>query len=228
MIIIQRRWAAFRADQSQEGGYVAVMTALLLVVLMGLAAFAVDVGHWYLVGQQEQNAADAAAMAGVTNLPADTVGAFAAAQNYSKINGFQNGVNATTVTPALNGKPTQLRVTVNRAVPNFFGSLMGVPTTNVSRTAVADFAGPVPLGSPCNAFGNDPDPSESTDRALSCAPTSQFWANIGSLGQTKESGDAYQDTVCTAGVDGCSGSINTDLESAPIGQGRRLGRVSQR
>ena len=54
----------------------AVMTAMLLMTLMGLAAFAVDVGHWYQVGQQEQAAADAAAMAGVTYLPGDSTSAF--------------------------------------------------------------------------------------------------------------------------------------------------------
>jgi Flp pilus assembly protein TadG len=213
MIIIQRRWAAFRDDRSRDGGYVAVMTALLLMVLIGLSAFAVDVGHWYLVGQQEQNAADAAAMAGVTSLPSNTVGAYATAQNYSKINGFQNGVNATTVTARLGGSQTRLQVTVNRTVTNFFGSLLGVPTTNVSRTAVADYAGPVPLGSPCNEFGDDPDVVGF--RSTNCAAAGLFWANVGSPNATKISGDAYQDNVCASGVDGCSGSSsgpNTDYD----------------
>jgi Flp pilus assembly protein TadG len=208
------RWTRFQADRGQEGGYVAVLTALLLTVLIGLAAFAVDVGHWYVVGQQEQRAADAAALAGVTSLPADSVGAFAAAQNYAKINGFQNGVKATVVTPGVDGDSTRLRVTISQTVTNFFGSLMGRPTTKIGRTAVADYIGPVPLGSPCNGFGNDPDPSASANRAATCTTQSQFWANIGSLGQNKSNGDAYQDSVCAAGVDGCSGSTNTDLDPA--------------
>jgi Flp pilus assembly protein TadG len=217
MINIQGRWATFRADRSRDGGYVAVMTALLLIVFMGLAAFAVDVGHWYLVGQQEQNAADAAAMAGVTSLPANTVGAFSTAQNYSKINGFQDGVNATTVTAVLGGSATRLQVTVNRNVTNFFGSLLGVPTTNVSRTAVADYAGPVPLGSPCNEFGADPESSGNISANCTNAgfTPGAFWANVGSLAATKISGDAYQDNVCASGVDGCSGSAagpNTDYD----------------
>ena len=87
---LQDRWATFRADRSQEGGYVAVMTGLLLMVLMGLAAFAVDVGQWYVVGQQEQRAADAAALAGVTKLPDDLAGAQTTAQSFSKINRFEN------------------------------------------------------------------------------------------------------------------------------------------
>jgi len=174
---------------------VAVLTALLLLVLMGLAAFAVDVGHWYLVGQQEQRAADSAALAGVTNLPSDPAGAFARAQDYSKVNGFPNGVSATTVTPALDGSPTRLRVTVSRTVNNFFGSLMGIPQTAIGRTAVADYSGPVPLGSPCNEYGDDPDAAG--NRSSNCSGTAQFWGNVGSPQAPKGNGDAYQNAMAT-------------------------------
>jgi len=219
VIAIQQRWAHFRADRSREGGYVAIMTALLLIVLVGLAGFAVDVGHWYFVGQQEQNAADAAAMAGVTSLPANLPGAQATAYKYSSANGFTNGAvgpkgETTTVTPVLGGSATRLQVTVNQQVTNFFGSLMGVPTTNVTRTAIADYSGPVPLGSPCNEFGGDP---ESTGIiSANCSAAGAFWANVGSPNATKISGDAYQDNVCASGVDGCSGSAsgpNTDYDA---------------
>ena len=217
MIAIQQRWAHFRGDRSREGGYVAVMTALLLMVLVGLAGFAVDVGHWYLVGQREQNAADAASMAGVTSLPGNLSGAQATAQTYSKLNGFQNGGN-TTVTPVLGGSATRLQVTVSQTVTNFFGSLLGVPTTNVSRTAIADYSGPVPLGSPCNEFGDDPAPlvGGSSVRSVNCTAAGHFWGNVGSGPALKSYGDAYQDNVCASNVDGCSGSAagpNTDYNS---------------
>jgi hypothetical protein len=76
------------------------------------------------------------------------------------------------------------------------------------------------MGSPCNAFANDPDPSASTNRASTCTSTTQFWANIGSQGQSKVSGDAYQDDNCSGGPptppDGCSSSAvsgaNSDLD----------------
>jgi hypothetical protein len=189
------------------------MTAILMVVLVGLSAFAVDVGHWYLVGQQEQRAADAAAMAGVTYLPGDLPSAKTTAQNYSRINGFQNGVNATTVTPGLDGDPTRLRVTVSQTVNNFFGSLLGVGSTTVSRTAVADYAGPVPLGSPCNEYGDDPNPS--TNKSTNCNGAAQYWGNVGSPQAPKGNGDAYQDNVCASGNDGCTGSplTNTDYDA---------------
>ena len=204
-----------RLDRSREGGYVAVMTALLLTVFIGLSAFAVDVGHWYLVGQQEQRAADAAAMAGVTSLPSDAPGAFTTAQNYAKINGFQNEVNSTTVVNVLDGRPTRLRTTVNRTVKNFFGPLLGVPTTTISRSAVADYAGPVPMGSPCNRFGNNPDAG--TTEAAACSGLGGYWANINSLASAKQNGDAYQGNVCGAGVDGCTTSTGPNIDYATNG-----------
>lgn len=204
------RWATLRADRASERGYVAVMTGLLLLVLMGIAAFAVDVGFWYVVGQQEQRAADAAALAGVTSLPGDPAGAYAVAQNFSKINGFTNGVQATTVTPGIDGQPTRLRVTVTRTVDNIFGPLLGVPKTTISRTAVADYAGPVPMGSPCNEFGNDPEPGSNQGAACQDV-TGMMWANVNSPSSAKVNGDAYQSkNGCGSSVDGCSGSTNTD------------------
>ena len=211
---IKTRWVILWGGRSKEGGYVAVMTALLLFTLMGLAAFAVDVGHWYQVGQQEQAAADAAAMAGVTYLPGDLTSAQSTAQSYAKIDGFQNGVNSVTVTPVLAGSATRLRVTVSQSVPNFFGSLLNVSNTTVSRTAVADYSEPVPMGSPCNEFGNDPDPA--SNRASACSGVlGQFWANVNSPGTDKVNGDAYQSVSCTTGTDGCTGSTNNDY--APDG-----------
>lgn len=214
------RWAHLRggrAARSGEGGYVAVMTALMLFVFMGFAAFAVDAGHWYLVGQQEQRAADAAAMAGVTYLPADPTSAYATAQTFSKVNGFTNGVNAVSVVAGLNGQPNRLRVTVSQTVSNFFGSLLGAPTTAVSRTAVADYAGPVPMGSPCNEFGDDPlaggNESTNCNGVPGVFTPGQFWANVGSLPALKSYGDAFQDNVCEGFDDGCTGSTNTDYSA---------------
>ena len=43
--------------------------AVVLVVLLGVAAFAVDLGFAYYTGEKEQNAADAAALSGALWLP---------------------------------------------------------------------------------------------------------------------------------------------------------------
>ncbi|CAG9211843.1 Flp pilus assembly protein TadG [Paraburkholderia tropica] len=53
----------------RERGAVAVQVALLLITLLGCAAMALDIGRWVVVRHQLQNAADAAALAGVRTLP---------------------------------------------------------------------------------------------------------------------------------------------------------------
>lgn len=202
------RRLSLRRLRSEEDGYIAIMTALLMVVMLGMVAFSVDVGRWYLVGNEVQRAADAASLAGVTSLPADPTSAFAKAQQFSTANGYANG-GVTTVTSSVGTVPTRLRTTVTTKVNNVFGPLLGLPTTTISRTAVADYAAPVPMGSPCNEFGNDPDPTGY--RGSTCAGVNgQFWANVNSPGSTKSNGDAYQSAVCAG--DGCAGTTNLDYD----------------
>ena len=54
--------AMARAD-SDESGFSLVFAAILMVVLIGMAAFAIDVGRLYAERRELQNAADAAVLA---------------------------------------------------------------------------------------------------------------------------------------------------------------------
>src|SRR5690606_11706294 len=47
-----------------QGGAVAIIVGLLLFVLAGTAAFAIDIGRWLVVDNELQNGSDAAALAG--------------------------------------------------------------------------------------------------------------------------------------------------------------------
>lgn len=58
----------FRQRFSDDAGAVAVTFALVFLVLVGVAALAVDVGFWYTAKRQLQSAADAAALAGCREL----------------------------------------------------------------------------------------------------------------------------------------------------------------
>ncbi len=208
------RWR-LRRRQRNERGYIAVMSALLLTVLVSLSAFAVDVGHWYLMSQRAQKAADAAALAGVTKLPGSQTNAYALAQQYSKNNGFDDADADVVVTPSRGTNATQLRVDVDRTVDNFFGSLLGLPTSTVSSHAIADYTGPIPMGSPCNEFGNDPE-ATSLVRAASCdAINGNLWANVNGPSADKQNGDAYSSQTCNTSVtgrDGCSSSTNSQYD----------------
>ncbi len=199
-----------RTRQRDERGYVAVVSGLLMLVLLGFSAFAVDVGHWYIEGQRAQRAADAAALAGVTKLPDDRLGAYSTARQYATTNGYTSGTG-TLVSPSLAGGSTRLRVDVSQDVPNIFGSLLGRPTTTVARHAVAEFAGPVPLGSPCNRFGDDPDPGSNI--SSNCSAAGNFFAMVGSEAVDKVQGDAFQNGECsTSTSDGCTSGTNTDYD----------------
>ena len=84
------------------------------------------------------------------------------------------------VVPSIDGTPTRLRVTTSMTVQDQFGILFGLGHTTISRTAVADYSGPVPMGSPCNEFGNDPE--SAGIKSVNCADTGMFWANVGAPG----------------------------------------------
>jgi Flp pilus assembly protein TadG len=57
-----------RLKSKKRRGAVAVLTAILLVVLLGIVAFAVDIGWMVLAESELQNASDAAALAGAGQL----------------------------------------------------------------------------------------------------------------------------------------------------------------
>ncbi len=48
-----------------------VWLALLLLVLLAFCGFGIDVANWWYIGQKEQRAADAAALAGSIYMPND-------------------------------------------------------------------------------------------------------------------------------------------------------------
>jgi hypothetical protein len=71
---------------------------------------------------------------------------------------------------------------------------------------VADYVGPVPMGSPCNEMGNDPEPGSGATGKTSanCAGQGEFWGSTGAPTSPKVNGDAYQDGICVAGNSGCT------------------------
>ncbi len=75
-----------------EKGFSLVLVAIVLVVLIGMVAFAVDVGALYEERRELQNGADAAALAIAENcgrgLPCDTTTAEATADQYADANGI--------------------------------------------------------------------------------------------------------------------------------------------
>ncbi len=232
-----------RLSRSREDGYAAVLVAIIVpTVGIGCAAVAVDVGNWYVQLERLQNAADAAATAGVPYLPQDLVSARTRAQEVAARNGYDNsqatanGHVPNTVTVALGDKPTQLKVTISTDVVNEFGQMIGVGKESLTRTAVADYQGPAPMGSPCNTFGNEPNAGNANASSNSgsspvtlngtgsgtaqsaatqsyCSRTPTMWATVEGPQTGKLQGDRYQTVGCEAtGVDGCTGTSNDEYD----------------
>jgi hypothetical protein len=133
-----------------ERGYVLALTAMLLIPLTVVTAFATDIGSWYAQGTRMQRAADAASLAGVVWMP-DVATAVSIATQVATQNGFTTGVNGFTVTVQQAGAQ-QLRVAITGPGDLFFGRTV-LKTKSLTRDATAEYILAVPLGSPKNFLG---------------------------------------------------------------------------
>lgn len=191
------------AGGETERGVVLVWVALLLTVLLGFTAWAVDYGHWLRERTRMQKAADAAALAGAVFMPENSGGiAFTTARQVAARNGYPDGVGGISVAVSVGAYPNQLRVRITRTVQNRFAQVVGFATTTLRRTAVAEYQRAVSMGSPSSRYGNDPEPG---------GPYPDFWGNVFGPASSKQKGDAIQSRLCIGTVDNCAGT-NTDYD----------------
>lgn len=113
-----------------------MLLVILLMSLLGVAAFAIDCGLWAVNRSQVQNAADAAALAGAAGIP----GGWGTANGYATGQYAKNGLGADAVgvrqTTDLQANDS-VTVTASRVVPTEFASLFGLHSVTVSATARA-------------------------------------------------------------------------------------------
>jgi Flp pilus assembly protein TadG len=138
-LAVHRRWN-FPTLRRDEGGAVAILTALALVMLIGLVALALDVGMWYRTNRALQNAADAAVIAAATN----GTGTYQAeAKAVAATYGFVDGAGGITVTALNNqtcpsGSTDCYKVTVAQSsAPTFFSPVVGSFSPALAGTATA-------------------------------------------------------------------------------------------
>jgi hypothetical protein len=121
-----------------QSGQALVAATFGLVVLLGAAGLAVDLGYLRYQRRLQQSAADSAAIAGAAESAAGN--ATTAAREDASLNGFTNGVNHVTVNvnPAFAfGTQTGVQVQVSAVQPTFFMRIFGVNSVTVSTAAVA-------------------------------------------------------------------------------------------
>lgn len=121
--------------RKKEEGAVLVLVALLLTVLLGLTALAVDLGMAFYQRQRLQNACDAAALAGATALPNQSK-AKQLAYDYMKENGFSDSPSDVIVT--FEGTPAEkIKVGSKYDVRSGFAKVFGRSNVSVSCNAAA-------------------------------------------------------------------------------------------
>src|SRR4051794_27146082 len=131
-----------RQRPRDERGFVIVYFAMCLTILMISAAFVVDLGGWYVKQKQLQKAADAAALAGVSFMPAN----FAQAQSEAIIAAAKNGADPLTnpdITVSVTSDPDydgRLDVTIKqRNVPRYFSQTFMSGSQTLTARAVGEY-----------------------------------------------------------------------------------------
>ncbi len=156
--------------RGSEHGQMLVIFALALVAITGMVGLIIDGGDTSLQRRDQQNVADAAAMAaGYAHV--NGVDEAAAAQSVAAANGYVDGQDGTTVT--VTSGADSITVDVSRPHRNYFSGILGFSSWNVSATASVEAGipnaayGTMPLIFNEDAFNNpmnrDPNSSASFD-----------------------------------------------------------------
>jgi Putative Flp pilus-assembly TadE/G-like len=122
-----------------ESGQVIVFVVAIITILIGMAALVIDGGSWLRAQRQLQTSADAAALAGVQNLPADSSGAQSIATTYAQTN--YPSLPAPTVTFPTTPSPCApngcIDVLAQTTAPGFLAKIYGSVFSNVTIRAHA-------------------------------------------------------------------------------------------
>jgi hypothetical protein len=151
-----------------QRGQSLVLSLLFLTVLVGMATMVIDVGSWYRADRKLQANADAAALAGAQELPANTAAAEATALEYADTN--DGGLEAKGVKFRTTVLPNDtIEVNTDRPAPGFFAQLFGRGSVDVRAKAAARTG---VLGS---AIGAAPIAVDWQHEMLHCTPPESCW-----------------------------------------------------
>lgn len=118
---------------TEEKASIAVMTAIGLVVFLGMLAMVGDIGILYLHKTRLANAVDSAVMAGAQELPDNAWQARQVAESY----GVNNGLDLDQTQVQVDSDAKGLAVTATRKVNFFFAQVLGFNQGSVRATAKA-------------------------------------------------------------------------------------------
>jgi Putative Flp pilus-assembly TadE/G-like len=132
------------SPRRRDDGQILVLFAGAIVTLLTIAALVFDVGMMLVERRDQQNAADAAALAGARFVLDDEAAAETAARQMASVNGFGDADPSEVVNvfiPPIHGRyaglPGFIEVQIEGTRPSIFGGIVGRSTWPVGAYAVA-------------------------------------------------------------------------------------------
>lgn len=210
-----------------EKGQTLILTALCMTILLGFLALALDMGFLFDSRRHVQTAADAAAIAGATELSYHgSTSVVSVARTAAGVNGIANTASQVSVnlspTDGYHTGSNYVEVIITQPNPTFFMGVFGLHTINVAARAIAG----VPASTACiyildtNASDTDVIYTKKTITASNCGiqVNSPNPAAVCLHGSGTINGDFLH---IVGGLDtggGCKSSKTTPLQSgvAPV------------
>jgi Flp pilus assembly protein TadG len=134
------------AKAREERGQGLVVAAFAMVVILGFAAMAIDVGLFLQERRKLQTSADAAALAGAQELPHSPGGAQQKAEEWAAKNGIDSGELESIETSTTYVTDDTITVRVKRDVPFAFARVLGFTSETVEADATARVGAPTAMG----------------------------------------------------------------------------------
>jgi hypothetical protein len=219
IINIRNRASALKTALGRDSGQVLMVGALVLPVLLGMTAMAVDVGTYASQRRTLQNAADSIALAAAKELP-DEAAATTVANDWAEKNNIDPSEMTLQITQAGNGNPNpKVRVILNRPHSFVFARILGFDDKDVGAIAAAVKTSPGGLGGlvPWGVLEATKDASQVGDlTTLKYDSNNVSNGNFGAVRLDGSGSSVYGETIemgsdsiiCAKDVDGC-------LETSP-------------
>lgn len=128
-----------RRSERSERGQVLVIFTISAVAIIAMVGLVIDGGWTFVQRRDQQNVADAAAMAGgyaYVNHNYDPTWAISEAKANAAANGYTDGVDGASVNVTVNS--SDIVVSVTKPHQNFFAGIVGFSRWNVSTTATTE------------------------------------------------------------------------------------------
>jgi Flp pilus assembly protein TadG len=211
----KRSLSALGTRSQGERGQILVIVAMVLAILCGMTAMAVDFGSYATDRRNLQNAADAIALAAAQELP-NTTAATTAANTYATENDIPLSDVTLSFTPqSLPSQPNpKVSVTIDDTHAFLFANVIGISEADVSahaaaiKTSAAGSDGLMPW-SVIQSFAHASAPG--TSLVLKYDAGNSTNGNFGALRLDGNGSNVYRDTIingsttpyCASGVTNC-------------------------